>query len=425
MATISGTVGSDFLVGTASDDTISGNYGDDIILGMAGDDLIYGEGDDDTVLGGDGNDEVYGGQGNDSLFGDGGNDLLYGGDGNDHLRGGPGVDFFDGGNGSGFFPQIGYGDRVSFFDLAATQGAIADLRTGLILNDGFGNAELMVGIESLGTGTAFADEFYGNTNSNSLFGGTGDTLMGFEGDDDFQANGAPAILDGGSGTDFLRLQSSTWLPDSDNDGLAEFVIIPAGYEIDLTAGTIIDGLGFSGTITGIENIHGDYLDDTILGDNAANTFEGAAGNDILDGRGGDDKLDGGLGQDTLTGGIGSDTFVFTDIAESLPSAPDLITDFDRKEDFIDLSGLQDELPVGAFLAYSPQGFTGTAGEFYLEYSKAEKLTHLKLDADGDGSADMVVHLLGNHSVPPGLLIAGQNVPSQVDLPFLSPDFFIL
>src|SRR5687768_5900691 len=137
---------------------IFGTGDDDFINGTAEADFIRGLGGDDVVNGGGGDDVIHGDEGDDQLRGNAGDDQLYGGDGNDLLRGNAGVDYYDGGSNYGFGIN-GYGDRVSFFDVAATSGVIADLRTGIISNDGFGNVETMVGMESLGGDTAFVDTF--------------------------------------------------------------------------------------------------------------------------------------------------------------------------------------------------------------------------------------------------------------------------
>src|SRR4029078_10626880 len=125
----------------------------------------------------------------------------------DLMRGNSGVDYFDGGadDGDGF---NGIGDRVGFYEQRATQGVVADLRTGIISNDGYGNVETMVNIESLGGDTAFADTFYGNDARNFLFAELGDSAYGFGGNDVFQIASAAAIVDGGDGVDQLNLVSS-------------------------------------------------------------------------------------------------------------------------------------------------------------------------------------------------------------------------
>ena len=57
----------------------------------------------------------------------------------------------------------------------------------------------MVGIESLGGGTAFADTFYGNDGTNLMMANLGDLLYGFGGDDSFYTTSAAGIVDGGDG----------------------------------------------------------------------------------------------------------------------------------------------------------------------------------------------------------------------------------
>jgi VCBS repeat-containing protein len=238
-----------------------------------------------------------------------GDDRLYGGDGNDHLRGNEGVDYFDGGSDTGEDPGTGYGDRVSFFEVRATQGVVADLRTGIISNDGFGNVETMVGIESLGADTAYADTFYGNDGRNFLFGSRGDNLYGFGGNDVIALSSAAAVVDGGTGTDLLQLDAfGGWLmPDSDGDGVAEAAAAAtAGWTVNLSAGSMVDGYGNSGSVTGIENVDGSTLGDILIGDVNANVLNGGDGDDTLEGGGGSDTLNGGGGNDLLDGGIGGD-----------------------------------------------------------------------------------------------------------------------
>jgi Ca2+-binding RTX toxin-like protein len=317
--------GSDRVEGGAGDDTIDGGDGRDFLYGNAGNDVIDGGADGDLIEGGTGNDRLNGGAGDDQVRGDDGNDVLSGGDGADILRGGNGVDSFDGGaNGDGNGSFGPWGDRVSFYELRATQGAVADLRTGIISNDGFGNAESMVGIESIGGATAHADTFYGNDGVNLLWGARGDKLYGFGGNDRLDLDAAGTV-DGGDGIDLLALNSDGGflIPDSDGDGLAEFEDAPAaGWSVDLAAGTLRDGYGRADTVTGIENLRGGALGDTLAGDGGDNELDGDGGNDVLRLHdGGDDIAFGGDGNDILffgaaltaadrlDGGSGTDTLV--------------------------------------------------------------------------------------------------------------------
>jgi Ca2+-binding RTX toxin-like protein len=284
--------------GSELDDTLTGSNGDNVLNGFAGADTILGMGGNDTINGGDGNDQLRG-DGGSSYVGPSGNDLISGGAGNDFMNGGAGVDTFDGGDGN---------DRVSFYNLAATQGASANLFTQVISNDGFGNAETMVSVEGLGAGTAFADTFIGNDAHNVLYGGLGDTILGNGGNDVLIIDSAPATLDGGAGFDVLEFVGDTngmLVADTNGDGLAEVVFATNGVYVDLSANAIFDdGFGNSAVITNIEELDGTELSDTFVGDNNQNFLNGWGGDDSIIGLGGDDVIDGGDGNDQLRGDSG-------------------------------------------------------------------------------------------------------------------------
>jgi Ca2+-binding RTX toxin-like protein len=274
---------------------------------------LTGNGGNDTIFGGPSHDVIDGGAGDDNLRGEAGDDVLIGGDGSDLFRGGAGVDSFDGGSEdplSTTFGPASFGDRISFFEQGATQGVIADLRTGIISNDGFGNVETMTGIESLGGDTAFADTFDGNDSRNLVAASQGDTVRTWGDDDMIQLGGAAALLDGGLGTDTLNLiTAGGLLPDSNSDGLAEFgLTMTAGWTVNLQGNFFVDGFGNNGTVLGIENVNGTELADLIFGNGVDNVIDGGAGGDSLRGNGGNDTLRGGDGNDLMRGGAGVDSF---------------------------------------------------------------------------------------------------------------------
>jgi serralysin len=74
--------------------------------------------------------------------------------------------------------------------------------------------------------------------------------------------------------------------------------------------------------------------DVLYGGRGNDVMLGEAGSDIVSGGQGDDMLGGGTGKDTLVGGEGNDTFLF-----AADSGRDLILDFNRQDDRIDLSDL--------------------------------------------------------------------------------------
>ncbi|MDX2276138.1 MAG: calcium-binding protein [Hyphomonadaceae bacterium] len=268
---------------------------------------LWGEDGDDEIYGLQDNDILEGGEGSDALFGDGwnnwnldsGDDTLDGGAGDDFLRGGDGVDTYVGGDGF---------DRISFYMFAATQAVVANLLTGVISNDGYGNEELIPNdIEGLGGGTIFADQFTGNDSDNDIIGGFADTLLGLGGVDFFQMNGAAALVDGGAGADLLSLLGDAMLVDENEDGLAEEIFTLNGWTVNLTTGIMADGFGNSGNVANIENVEGGDYADNITGGSTSNVITGGDGNDVISGSGGADVLRGENGGDTLTGGAGADT----------------------------------------------------------------------------------------------------------------------
>ncbi|WP_369061004.1 hypothetical protein ABOZ73_04285 [Caulobacter sp. 73W] len=234
---------------------------------------------------------------NDELIGDAKNNVLSGYDGDDYFRGGAGKDSFDGG--AGF-------DRISFAEADATQGVIADLRTQAITNDGFGNAETMTSIEGLGGGTRFADLYEGDDNANFLVVGLGDTARGRGGDDTFQIDDAPTLIDGGDGIDTITAFSLTRWVEKSGGVVRETLTTPGawgGVNIDLgRRGYIYDSWGNSGKVANIENVVGTKFKDVIFGSNGANTLVGGDGDDMLISMGGDDIIESGLGKDVVWSG---------------------------------------------------------------------------------------------------------------------------
>jgi Ca2+-binding RTX toxin-like protein len=85
--------------------------------------------------------------------------------------------------------------------------------------------------------------------------------------------------------------------------------------------------------------------DTLTGTDGRDKLRGGCGQDTLDGCGGDDILTGGGGADVLTGGFGRDCFLADETQVHISSDPndraslEIITDFTRGEDVIDLSGV--------------------------------------------------------------------------------------
>ncbi len=136
-------------------------------------------------------------------------------------------------------------------------------------------------------------------------------------------------------------------------------------------------------------LFGSARGDVICGGVGDDSLNGRRGTDRLAGEDGRDVLAGGTDRDVLSGGGGSDRFVFTSASDSLTSQSDVITDFQRDRDTLDLRAVDAVLGrVGdqRFLYIGSKGFTGQEGE--LRFAGGV----LQGDQDGDRVADFAIKL---------------------------------
>jgi Ca2+-binding RTX toxin-like protein len=106
-------------------------------------------------------------------------------------------------------------------------------------------------------------------------------------------------------------------------------------------------------------------------------------------------LSGGTGADLLIGGAGADTFFYADA--DLGKGADLIADLDAF-DSIDLSGIDADTVLSGDQAFAiVRHFDGHAGELRLKYMSSSNETKVMFDTDGDGQANFVVLMAGNHT----------------------------
>lgn len=281
-------------------------------------------------------------------------DLITGTDRRDHLNGTSGDDTIDG---------LGGGDRI----------------LGLEGND------LLQGGDGRDTmdGGAGRDTLVGGDGNDGLFGRGGhDLLQGGAGDDNLIAGGGDTI-DGGEGRDWL-----SFIAASGGDGL----------DIDLEAGIVTFSPGKTATVSGVEKVFGSKFGDVMHGaaDGSSQLF-GGKGADTLAGSANGALLDGGLGGDVLTGGApGLAEFIFGQ-RDSTLKAPDLITDLDN-DDLIDLSAIDtNRHKFGDQKFVLVEALDGHRGEAALVYDAGTDQTRLELDIGGDGQADQVILIAGDHT----------------------------
>jgi Ca2+-binding RTX toxin-like protein len=144
----------------------------------------------------------------------------------------------------------------------------------------------------------------------------------------------------------------------------------------------------------IENATGGRASDSLVGNGAANRLAGNAGNDVLSGAGGNDVLTGGAGRDRLAGGAGRDVFDFDRAADTGATAlrRDVISDFTRGMDRIDLSGIDANASTAvndAFRYIGARAFGADAtGQLRLEDGIVYGST------DADAAAEFSIEVVG-------------------------------
>ena len=231
------------------------------------------------------------------------------------------------------------------------------------------------------TGGSGDDTILGNDARNILIGNAGDdTLIGRAGDDVLYGYAGDDVLQGGDGNDTLRggLGNDTLDGGDGNDSL-----LGEGGDNILIGGAGRDTIYGAG---GADTADGGDGNDTIRGGDDNDIIAGGAGDDTLLGEAGDDIITGGAGRDTMVGGAGADTFVFEAVTDSAPAFRDVIRDFAKGTDLIDLSAIDSGAAGGAFSLVS--SFSGTAGE--LVVSNVGAFQQIRGDVNGDSIADFAI-----------------------------------
>lgn len=245
----------------------------------------------------------------------------------------------------------------------ADGAAIDDLSAGETLVDRF---TYTVGDGEGGTDTATVEVTVTGASD------AGVTLNGGNGNDALNGTSGADYLSGGNGKDVLY-------------GFGDADIILGGNGADILDG----GRGDDRLIGGNDDdiLRGGLGNDFLDGGNGDDRLFGDAGNDILTGGNGDDLIDGGAGDDVLTGGNGRDIFRFGEIG-----GHDVITDFRRGQDKIDVSGIDAVAGGGhdGFAWIGANAFSGTAGE--LRTFGTGSNVYLAGDVDGDGVADFLIQV---------------------------------
>ncbi|MEJ5989868.1 nidogen-like domain-containing protein [Ramlibacter sp. PS3R-8] len=451
----SGTAAGERMRGTATDDLLAGAGGNDTISGLAGNDYLIGNAGVDRLLGGAGDDTYstdgidvvveLAREGNDTVLSSStytlganvenlqltgttaingtGNTLdnvLAGNSANNTLDGKGGIDTVD-------------------YSLAQSNITVdLNLETAqYIYGQGY---DTLLHIENV-IGTNYGDRLTGTAGANVLNGGLGaDTMIGGNGSDTYFVDNTSDVVTestagaaGGRDLVYSSLAAYTLGANVENGvilatgaasmtgnslgntiyaGIGNNVIAAGGgidtlsYEFGIagTAGvkvslavTTAQATGGSGTdrISGFENLIGSARNDRLSGSTGDNLLDGGSGADILSGGAGSDTLVGGIGRDALTGGAGDDVFRFTASRDTgaTSAAADVISDFVRGQDLVDLSLIDAKASVAG-----NQAFTFIAGAAFSATNASGQLRVqggvLYGSTDADADAEFAIALTG-------------------------------
>jgi Ca2+-binding RTX toxin-like protein len=321
--------------------------------GGGGSDTISGNGAANVLTGGGSNDTLSGGAGNDVLEGNSGNDRLVGGSGNDA--------FYVAQRGDVVVESAGGGTDTVFTSLA-----------GYVLGRNVENGHIK---------TAAGADLAGNELGNVIYAGAGNN-----------------VLAGGSGVDTLAYTYG--LVAGSSTGV---VVSLASTAAQVTRGSGTD------QVTGFENLVGSGLADRLTGSSGRNGLNGGAGDDQLLGGAGDDVLVGGSGRDVMTGGSGLDVFDFNAAREtgSTSGTADVIADFTRGSDRIDLSGIDARSATAANDAFS---YIGTAA-----FSSTNATGQLRFATDGSGNGMIYASTDADAQAELAIRLTGVSSLSAADL----------
>jgi Ca2+-binding RTX toxin-like protein len=411
--------GNDSLTGNGGNDWLFGGTGNDVLNGGAGNDSLFGGAGNDGLLGGTGNDVLNGGAGNDSLNGGDGNDSLIGGAGNDSLVGGSGNDTYiiAGGDGNDTIVEGANGGTADRL-VIATGGAVLTALNAFDDNTGTttGNLVLQFTVNGGTVQQTTLSGHYAGTNAETgveLINFEGGSLLGYQfGTGDYLVNRADPANRNAGAVNLSGSSSNNFI--AGENGVSD--IITGGSGNDLIFGgtgndTINGGAGNDLLVGGDGNdtLNGENGDDWLLGGAGNDALNGGAsndwlfgdtGNDVLNGGTGNDVLVGGAGTDSLTGGTGNDIFKFNATGDSTTSnaTADVILDFVAGQDLIDFSAIDANSGLAGDQAFAWGGNTAATIANSVTWSTSGGNTIVRIDTNGNATADMVVVLTGIHNL---------------------------
>ncbi len=295
-----------------------------------------------------------------ALTGAAGNQKLVGNSGANTLNGAAGADTLIGGAGNDVYYVDNVGDSVresvtAGVDTGGTdlvQSTLAATTLGTFIENG----------RILASGTA---NLTGNSLANYLYAGLGNN-----------------VINGSSGADTVSYYYGV-------NGSAGVTVSLANTGSQATGGSGSD------TLIGIEHLRGSNNADQLTGNTLGNRLYGYGGNDVMSGGDGADTLVGGAGRDSLSGGAGNDFFDFNALSEmgATSTTRDIVTDFVRGQDRIDLASLDANAATSANEAFSA-AFVAASAAFTAAGQLKFAGGVLYGNTDSDADAEFALQLTG-------------------------------
>ncbi len=310
--------------------------------------IIIGSKGGDKILGNGGNDDLYGKEGSDNLSGGTGNDYLAGGDGNDNLQGGAGINEYWGSSGYDTF-------KMSSRNVGYTDDTIRDFKPFVDLID-----LRAWGVSSFEQVRAIAES---NRSGGVLLNAEYDGYGHFLTIDDIRLSEL-------NSRDFIFSNSS----EQDDRGTR--------------FNDVMFGSRFGDQINGADG------NDKLIGGSGNDRLNGADGNDHLIGGAGQDTLTGDAGRDRLEGNTGADIFRFVKAADTAGDELDVILDFLRNYDVIDVSEIDADTTKAGNQAFEFAGNSIFTGIGQLIYSKQGDSIVIAGNTDTDTIAEFQIVING-------------------------------
>ena len=240
--------------------------------------------------------------------------------------------------------QVRNDDRINIIEATSESDlVVANAGTTDLIFSGDGNDTIAYNIDDVwGEGYSAKNSYTGDEISitgkirsyDAFDGGKGesDTLYLTEGDDVIFLHDLISDNPTISGSRLFGIEVINALGGSDVIDLSSDIFTYGSVTINGSEG---DDVLWSND--GNDIINGEGGNDSIVGGRGDDILNGGDGDDVIKGYEGDDTLLGGIGKDILSGGSGSDIFDFTNIDWSKSENPDIIQDFEKGIDLIQIS----------------------------------------------------------------------------------------